>query len=73
MKRLNYSVKLSILFIQFYQKTAPSKVREGCRFEPTCSNYAILALQKYGFWKGWKLALNRLNRCKYPNGGVDFP
>ncbi|TCJ98803.1 hypothetical protein EV694_1230 [Volucribacter psittacicida] len=66
-------VKLSIKFIKLYQRLAPTKIREGCRFEPTCSNYAILALTKYGFIKGWKMAINRLKRCKYPNGGEDYP
>ena len=66
-------VWLSIKFILFYQKVAPQRVRGSCRFEPSCSNYALLALQKYGFWKGWKMAINRLNRCKWPNGGVDEP
>ncbi len=66
-------VKLSIKVIKLYQRLAPQKIRDACRFEPTCSNYAILALQKYGFWKGWKMALNRLGRCKYPNGGEDLP
>lgn len=66
-------VKLSIKVIKLYQRLAPQKIRDACRFEPTCSNYAILALQKYGFLKGWKMALNRLRRCKYPNGGEDLP
>ncbi len=66
-------VKLSIKFIKLYQRLAPRKIRDACRFEPTCSNYAILALQKYGFLKGWKMVLNRLGRCKWPNGGEDLP
>ncbi len=66
-------VWLSIQFILLYQYLAPVKIRNGCRFEPSCSNYAILALRKYGFLRGWKMAFNRLKRCKYPNGGVDHP
>ncbi|MCT8824348.1 membrane protein insertion efficiency factor YidD [Glaesserella parasuis] len=66
-------VWLSIKFIKLYQLTAPTRIRESCRFEPSCSNYAIFSLQKYGFWKGWKMAFNRLGRCKYPNGGEDYP
>ena len=64
---------ISIQFILLYQAIAPHKIRNACRFEPSCSNYAILALKKYGFFKGWKMAFNRLNRCKYPNGGEDYP
>lgn len=66
-------VWLSIRLILLYQYLAPVKIRNGCRFEPSCSNYAILALRKYGFLRGWKVAFNRLKRCKYPNGGEDYP
>ncbi|PJG82142.1 membrane protein insertion efficiency factor YidD [Caviibacterium pharyngocola] len=66
-------VWLSIQFILLYQRLAPNKIRDACRFEPSCSNYAILALKKYGFLKGWKMTLNRLNRCKFPNSGEDYP
>ena len=66
-------VWLSIQLILLYQYLAPVKIRNGCRFEPSCSKYAILALRKYGFLRGWKMAFNRLKRCKYPNGGDDYP
>lgn len=66
-------VWLSIKFIQLYQILAPTRIRESCRFEPTCSHYSILVLKKYGFLKGWKMTFNRLGRCKYPNDGEDFP
>lgn len=66
-------VWLSIKFILFYQVIAPQKIRNSCRFEPSCSHYAILALKKYGFLKGWRMAFNRLGRCRYPNGGEDYP
>ena len=46
-----------------------------CRFYPSCSNYAIIALQKYGFFKGMKLSINRIKRCNHKNteSCVDFP
>ncbi|WP_366898388.1 membrane protein insertion efficiency factor YidD [Methanocalculus sp.] len=46
-----------------------------CRFYPSCSNYAILALEKYGLIKGWILAYNRLKRCNVYNteSCIDFP
>lgn len=62
-----------IWFIKLYQRLAPERVRNKCRFEPSCSQYMILALQKYGFFKGLKKGINRLKRCKPPNGGVDYP
>lgn len=46
-----------------------------CRFYPSCSNYAIMALEKYGFLKGWYMAVDRVMRCRDDNTDtcVDFP
>ena len=38
-----------------------------CRFYPSCSNYAIQALEKYGFFKGWYLVYKRIRRCTNDN------
>jgi len=62
-----------ISLILLYQKIAPKRIREACRFEPTCSNYMIMAIEKYGSIKGFWLGLKRLTRCHYPNGGYDYP
>ncbi len=40
----------------------------GCRFDPTCSVYAIEAIRRHGAWRGTGLALRRLARC-HPWGG----
>jgi len=64
---------LSIQLIYFYRFIAPRRLRSSCLFEPTCSEYAILALKKYGFIEGWSKSLKRIFRCKQPNGGVDYP
>ena len=64
---------LFISFILLYQKVAPKKLRQSCRFRPSCSNYMIFAIHKYGVIKGIGKGLNRIYRCKYPNGGYDFP
>jgi len=64
---------LSVGLIRFYQKHKPERFTNVCRFTPSCSNYAIIAIQKYGFIKGWQKAINRLRRCHYPNGGEDLP
>ncbi|WP_353959876.1 membrane protein insertion efficiency factor YidD [Aquisalimonas lutea] len=66
-------VWLSIRLIQFYRMVSPKKLRNACLFEPTCSEYSVLALRKHGFIKGWSLALNRISRCRQPNGGIDEP
>ena len=54
--------KLSIRLIKLYQKV-PGPWHSACRFYPTCSNYAIEAICKYGFFKGWWLAIKRIFRC----------
>jgi putative membrane protein insertion efficiency factor len=66
-------VWFSIKFIKFYRLIAPKKLRESCLFEPTCSEYAILSLTKFGFLKGWRVSLKRIGSCKQPNGGIDYP
>ncbi|MDR2301350.1 MAG: membrane protein insertion efficiency factor YidD, partial [Deltaproteobacteria bacterium] len=43
-----------------------------CRFYPTCSNYAILAFRRHGFFLGFWLSLKRLIRCHpFSAGGYD--
>jgi len=46
-----------------------------CRFYPTCSNYSIMALKKYGFLKGWILSYKRIKRCNLLNteSCIDYP
>ncbi len=65
--------KLVIFLARIYQKNAPKRIRNNCRFVPSCSQYMILAIQKYGVIKGVSMGINRLGRCKYPNGGEDYP
>ena len=55
--------KLMILAIRFYQKYISSTRPPSCRFMPTCSQYAIEAITKYGALKGGWLALKRICRC----------
>ena len=62
-----------ILMVLIYQKIAPERIRRSCRFEPTCSAYMLLAIEKYGFPRGFVKGIKRLLRCRYPNGGVDYP
>jgi len=65
--------KWIIKLIKLYQKKAPVKVRDACLFEPSCSNYMIMAILKYGTIKGLYKGIKRIMRCKYPNGGIDYP
>jgi uncharacterized protein len=43
----------------------------ACRFEPSCSRYAKIALDRYGIWRGGYLAIRRLARCN-PLGGHGY-
>lgn len=72
---------LSLKLIKLYQKTlsfdhGPLKIFYPygyCRFQPTCSQYSYDAIKKYGFFKGWWLALNRIGRCNPWNKGGQDP
>ena len=59
--------------ISIYQNNAPKRLRNSCRYKPTCSNYMALAIEKYGAIIGLTLGVRRLFRCRIPNGGVDYP
>ncbi len=61
-----------IACIRFYQKHISSGLPPTCRFYPTCSEYAIEAVEKFGFFKGTGLAIWRLIRCNpFCKGGYD--
>ena len=56
--------KLFLLMIRFYQAAISPHLGKNCRFTPTCSQYALEAVEKYGAWKGGWLALRRFLRCQ---------
>ncbi|MBU0456929.1 MAG: membrane protein insertion efficiency factor YidD [Nanoarchaeota archaeon] len=61
-----------------HQKRISPKLSEKgtkCRFYPSCSNYGLISLKKYGFVKGWIKAFNRVWRCRPSNHNscVDYP
>ena len=61
---------ISIRLIRIYQKI-PGPFHSMCRFQPTCSEYAITAISRYGFLKGWYLTIKRILRCN-PFGGSGY-
>ena len=68
------TLKRSIICaVKIYQRYAPDSLRNRCRFEPSCSEYMILAITKYGLIKGLKKGIHRLKRCNIDNGGFDYP
>ena len=65
--------KLLIALVRFYRKCISPLTKPHCRFVPTCSEYALEALEKYGAWKGLRLSLKRLSRCHpFHRGEHDF-
>jgi putative membrane protein insertion efficiency factor len=53
-----------IKLIKLYQRVHPAFFRGCCRFYPTCSNYAIEAIETHGTLKGMVLAIYRILRCQ---------
>ncbi len=55
--------RLLLWMIRFYRSTISPARPSCCRFIPTCSTYALEAVEKYGAWKGGWLAFRRIMRC----------
>ncbi len=63
---------LLILFVKFYQLAISPLLGKNCRFIPTCSQYTIEALTKYGTIKGLYLSVKRILKCHpFHPGGYD--
>ncbi|MBR6774522.1 MAG: membrane protein insertion efficiency factor YidD [Bacteroidales bacterium] len=62
---------LMILLIRVYQYTLSPFIGRNCRYTPTCSNYGIEAIKKYGAIKGGWLTLKRILSCN-PWGGSGY-
>ena len=64
---------LLLLLIGFYKRVVSPLLPTACRFTPTCSQYAADAIRRHGSWKGARLAVARLARCRPFGGGGDDP
>ncbi len=63
---------LLLIIIKFYQYVISPLTGPNCRFYPTCSNYAVEAIEKYGCLKGSILSAKRILRCHpFHAGGFD--
>nr|WP_320114609.1 membrane protein insertion efficiency factor YidD [uncultured Desulfuromonas sp.] len=68
----NLLVKLALYFITFYQRIISPLKPPTCRFIPTCSEYAIQSIRKYGFFIGSFKSILRILRCNpLFKGGYD--
>lgn len=63
------------LLIRFYQKYLRQKHNRQCIYQPSCSNYGLLAIDKFGSIKGSYFTLKRIQRCNGAlyKGGEDAP
>lgn len=68
----NFFIKFFCFFIRTYQKCISPLFRPCCRYTPTCSQYALEAIKKYGSVMGSFLAIKRILRCNpFFKGGYD--
>lgn len=61
-----------IKIIKLYQKI-PGNFHQNCKYIPTCSNYGIEAINRYGSLKGSYLTIKRIIKCNpFSHGGIDL-
>lgn len=65
------AIFMALLPIRFYRMCISPHTPASCRFTPTCSEYALEAIKKYGALKGGRLTLRRILRC-HPWGGHGY-
>ena len=64
--------KLMLAFIIFYQRFVSPLTVPACRFYPSCSEYSLQAIKRYGPWRGLRLSLCRILKCHpFHPGGYD--
>lgn len=59
------------VLVRFYQVAISPVLTPSCRFQPSCSEYALQALTRFGALEGMRLTIMRLLRC-HPWGGAGF-
>ncbi|HJX34841.1 MAG TPA: membrane protein insertion efficiency factor YidD [Desulfatiglandales bacterium] len=65
---------MPISIISIYQKMISPLITPSCRFYPSCSVYAQLAIKRYGILRGGIMTLIRLSKCHpFHPGGYDLP
>ena len=79
MRAIRYTIELFrtivsailLAMIWFYQHCISPYTPASCRYQPTCSEYTLQAIRKYGPWKGLWLGMKRIMRC-HPWGGSGY-
>lgn len=68
----NWPQRAALALIRFYRRFLSPLKPPVCRFSPTCSQYALTAIERYGFFKGSWLAIRRIAKCHpFHPGGYD--
>lgn len=63
-----------LALLHFYKRFLSPWLPRACRFSPTCSEYAVLAIRRQGLVRGGFRSLGRLARCQpFHPGGIDLP
>jgi putative membrane protein insertion efficiency factor len=69
---MSAGARVAAALLRFYKNAISPFLPRACRYEPTCSVYAREAIERYGFWRGSRLAVARLARCHpFRAGGFD--
>ncbi len=64
--------RLMIRLVRFYQRAISPYLPASCRYQPTCSQYALTALARFGALRGGWMAFTRILRCNpFSKGGFD--
>ena len=58
-----FLIKIFLLPIRFYRYFISPLTPPTCRFDPTCSQYAINSIEEYGIFKGSVMAVKRISKC----------
>lgn len=69
------SVRVGVGLVRFYQRRISPLTPPSCRFQPTCSQYTLVAIQRYGLLRGSWMGLKRIARCHpfHPGGHDPVP
>ena len=65
----NLFKRILLLLVRAYQLAISPLMANHCRFEPTCSRYALIAIERHGALKGSWLAIRRIARCRPGSAG----
>lgn len=68
---VSWSSRIGVVLVHTYQLLLSPFVGGACRFEPSCSEYAIAAFEQHGLVKGARLTVRRLSKC-HPLGPHGF-